>query len=75
MDTLHTRIPAYTIDNLHIHLQQLVRSDEKIPVSQTKFDALCSTYILHAPEDSVTAQQLSTLFQVSADERAECAEI
>ena len=68
------RVPADTIDALRAHLQRPLREDEKIPISQKKFDALCATYILQAPEDRVTAQQLSTLFRVSADERAERAE-
>ena len=44
---------------------------KKIPISQKKFDALCGHHILQVSVDTVTDQQLSTLFWVSADERAE----
>ena len=64
-------VPAYTIDDLRLHIQKPLEEDEKIPISRKKFDSLCVPHALQARVDTVSDQQLSTLFRVSADRRAE----
>ena len=67
-------VPTNTIDDLRVHLQQPLGEDEEIPISQRKFDSLCVAHALQARVDTVTHQQLSTLFRVSVDRPAERAE-
>jgi hypothetical protein len=63
-------ISASSVDNLLVYLQQPLREEEKIPISQHTFDSLCVLYSGGSRVSALDPQQLSALFRVSADERA-----
>jgi hypothetical protein len=59
------------LQNLHIYLQRPLAEDEKIPISQDKFDWLSTNPSLAvAPDLALIAEQLGSLYRVSIDERA-----
>jgi hypothetical protein len=63
-------VRAPSVESLRLHLQQALQPEEKIPISQKKFDLLCVPFSAVAPKTEITSQALSTLFRVSADESA-----
>jgi hypothetical protein len=63
-------VPASSVDDLLVHLQQPLSEEEKIPISQHTFDGLCVPYSGNV--SALNPEQLSALFRVSADERAKC---
>ena len=63
-------VPIKDVNALLLHLQQPLAKNEKIPISQERFNALCVPYSQESRWSSLTAQQLSTLFRVSTDDRA-----
>ena len=63
-------VPIENVNALRLYLQQPLAMNEKIPISQECFNALCVSYSEESPWSSLTAQQLSTLFRVSTDDRA-----
>lgn len=61
------------IPNLHAlssYFQQPLKDNEKIPISQEDFDAMCTPHTTLAPELALSEQQLAALFRVSEDARA-----
>ena len=58
------------VDALRSHLQQPLAQNEKVPISQEGFNALCVPYSEESRWSSLTAQELSTLFQVGTVDRA-----
>jgi hypothetical protein len=63
-------IAATSLQTLGTYLQQPLIEEEKIPISQNQFNKLCVPYSIESPRNALSAEQLSTLFRVSADERA-----
>ncbi|PVF98299.1 hypothetical protein CPB86DRAFT_733261 [Serendipita vermifera] len=61
-------VTASNLQTLHIHLQQPLTEEEKVPISQDQFDKLCVRY--SSSSSRLQAEQLSTLFRVSEDEEA-----
>ena len=62
-------IQATSLQTLRSYLQQPLTDEEKIPISQHEFDWLCVP-LKQSRGYALRAQQLSTLFRVSADECA-----
>ena len=63
-------IAATSVETLRTYLQQPLKEEEKIPISQKCFNELCVPYSIWPPGNDLSAEQLSTLFRVSADEHA-----
>jgi hypothetical protein len=63
-------VPAPSVEALRLYLQQPLTEEEKIPISQSNFDRLCVPFSTESPGSALCAQQLSTLFRVSPDQRA-----
>lgn len=65
-----TPIAIPNLQTLRSYFCQKLKDDEKIPVSQEEFDAMCTPYTPLAAELALSGEQLSALFRVSEDERA-----
>ena len=61
---------AETVETLLIHLQRPLVEEEKIPIGQEDFDDLCPHLPFEYSGNALSAEQVSTLFRVSDDERA-----
>jgi hypothetical protein len=63
-------VHAKNVAILRSHLQSPLEDKEKIPISQEEFDHLCVPYSPDCPLLSLSHEELSTLFRVSAIEHA-----
>ena len=63
-------IAAPNLQSLCTYLQQPLTDQEKIPISQGKFNRLCVPLSQETRDNTSSAQELSTLFRVSKDECA-----
>jgi hypothetical protein len=66
--------PVLRLQDLHTYLRQPLAEDEKIPISQRKFDRLSNPSLVGYPALALNAEELAELFRVSTDERAYSAE-
>ena len=62
--------PAPDIHHLRDLLQRPLEEDEKVPISQTKFDELLKPYDGHVGMSTIDPETLSTLFRVSPHKHA-----
>ena len=70
MTTWSQPVRIENVDALCLYLQQPLAKNEKVPISQERFNALCVPYSQQSRWSSLTAQQLFPLFRVSTNDRA-----
>ena len=63
-------VPVPSIQDLHAHLRRPLGEQEKIPISQSAFAELLAPYDGDIVMNTITTEQLSTLFRISPEERA-----
>ena len=64
-------LPTPTPQDLYVYLSRPLDEQEKIPIPQSAFDKLLAPLSGDVTINTLTAEQLSTLFRISSEEYAE----